>query len=396
MDAAQPILDRRTLLGLRWAGTLALALVLAAGAAGWLPATPLPAALGILAAAAVLNAALHRFGLPATGPVLLADVGVITWMLASSGGAANPFTLLYLFPVLLASLVLSIPWTAALAALTTAAFAALWVFSPAHHHMDMSTHLVGMVVAYGLTVPIVAAAVHRFRSATADAEREAAEARQSIAAAERLASLAALAGGAAHELATPLSTILLIARELERKAEGDARADLAEIAEEVERCREILDQLALDVGTGAGQRWSPVDIDALVRGAVGDLGVAIEVEPAQTELPEGLVSQALRRLVGNARDAAGPDGRIVVRARCTDDGVRFEVEDSGPGMPPEVLRRAVEPFFTTKPTGHGRGLGLFFVHSLAHQLDGSLELDSAPGAGTVAILTLPGGRPCQT
>lgn len=394
MPSNVALLDRTTLLWLRWGGSGVLAAVLAAGALGWLPSPPLPTTLGVLLAASSLNLALQRFGPWITGPVLLGDTAVLSWMLASSGGVSNPFTLLFLIPVLLAALVLHPAWSAVLTVVTTACFAALYLSSPPHHHMEMSQHLVGMVVAYGLTVPLLAIAVHRFRSAAAAADHEARKARESRAASERLTSLAALAGGAAHELATPLSTILLIARERERTSEGALRDDLAEIGTEVERCREILDQLAVEVGTSSGETPTAVELAAFVRSSLNGLPVQIEAEVGVAEFPSRLVAQALRRLVGNALDA-GSTSPIVVRAAVQPGTVRFEVEDHGCGMAPDVLARACEPFFTTKAHA-GRGLGLFFVHSLAQQLQGHFTLQSTIGVGTLATLVLPGGPPCAS
>ena len=118
-------------------------------------------------------------------------------------------------------------------------------------------------------------------------------------------------------------------------------------------------------------------------------------------LPESLVNQiaagevverpaaALKELVENSLDAGAT--RIVLRARVPPEGgVVIEVEDDGSGMSPEVLEQALEPFFTTRR--EGRGLGLFFVHSVAAGLGGTFELTSTQGVGTLARLWLP-GRP---
>ncbi|MCA9570021.1 MAG: HAMP domain-containing histidine kinase, partial [Myxococcales bacterium] len=251
-------IDHRSFLALHgvFAGSMALVLVL--GGLGAMPTPDPRVVVGLIAAAGVLAASLRVWGDRAAGPVLIGDTALLTALLASTGGVSNPFTLLYLLPVLLASLALSWRWAAAMAALTTACFAGLYAASPAHHHMDMAQHLVGMVAAYGVTVPVLAAGVLRFRRAVGEAEAEAVKARRSRANAERLASLAALAGGAAHELATPLSSVLLVARELERNTTGDVQEDARLIAQEILRCREVLDQLVADAG-GMGEGWVEVD-----------------------------------------------------------------------------------------------------------------------------------------
>lgn len=393
LPSQTPILDRSALLALRWTGTGVLAAALAAGALGWMQFPGVPLALGVLGAGVALNLLMHRNNPePVVGLVLLLDVVVLTGLLASSGGASNPFTLLFLLPVLLAALVLPPAWTAGVAAASMLGFASLLLTGGTHvHHMDMTQHLIGMLVAYVATVPIIGAALHRFRTATAQAEEEAHRARTSLEQGERLASLAALAGGAAHELATPLSTILLIASELKADVEPSLRSELDAIEAEVGTCRSILDQLAVEVGTGHGEAARSVDLRAFVSESLDGAGsaVAIEASSEPVQIPTGLVAQALRLLVGNARDAHA--GSITVRAERGDGAVRFQVIDDGEGMEPEVLARACEPFFTTRPTNQGRGLGLFFVCSLAHQLGGDFALESTPGAGTRVLLRLPDG-----
>jgi two-component system sensor histidine kinase RegB len=96
--------------------------------------------------------------------------------------------------------------------------------------------------------------------------------------------------------------------------------------------------------------------------------------------------QALAGLVTNAVAAAG----TAVELRCALEAgaLRVEVRDHGPGMAPEVLARAGEPFFTTKEPGSGMGLGLFLARTVVERLGGTLQLESKPGAGTRAIATV--------
>jgi len=334
------------------------------------------------------------------GGVLLVDVALLTVVLAISGGPANPFSVLFLFPVTVGALLLPSLWTWGLVGATAAAYGSLFlVGSPAAHVHDpgaMGRHLAGMFAAYSLTGPLVAVAVMKIRAALDDADRRTSEAHELQAQNEKLAALATLAAGAAHELATPLSTILLVSGELRRRMDGSRDSeDLALIREEVERCREILSHLSADAGSGAGEAPVMVDAETLVRQAlVGSryppVDVKVEgVEPVSLCVPPRLMTQVIRRLLGNARDASGPDAPIVVRVREDHGSVLLAVEDQGEGMDRETLRRAAEPFFSTKPHGEGRGLGLYFVRSVANHLGGDLSLISTAGQGTVATVRLP-------
>ena len=101
------------------------------------------------------------------------------------------------------------------------------------------------------------------------------------------------------------------------------------------------------------------------------------------------LAQALRSLLKNALDASRADASVNLYVTRADGDWRLEVEDSGAGMSPEVEAHAVEPFFTTKPTGQGMGLGLFLSKSVAEQHGGRLEIRSSAGQGTRAALLVP-------
>jgi two-component system sensor histidine kinase RegB len=116
--------------------------------------------------------------------------------------------------------------------------------------------------------------------------------------------------------------------------------------------------------------------------------VVVGEEPPGLALhvPRSGLVRSLANLLRNGLDATDGEVRLAV---SSDAGmVRFEVTDSGAGMTPEVLERATDPFFTTKP-GKGLGLGLFLARSLADQLGGRLVLRSRPGAGTTVSLEVP-------
>ena len=382
-----------------------------------LPLVPLAGIVAIEAASNVGCALWHRRGNAVRewmiGSVMLVDVVLLTALLSLTGGPFNPFSCLYLVNIALAAVVLRSGWTWTLVALSLACFGALFaghgwlpLGDPGREHaVHMQMHLRGMWVAFGVAAVFIVYFVQRVTRALAARDAELAAANARTARHERLASLVTLAAGAAHELSTPLSTIAVAAKELERSLarrgdDGGAAGDARLIREQVERCRQILEHMAADAGASAGEALVPVAVASIVDGALR--GIAddprlrvVDAEEARryTVLaPPRAVTQALRGALDNARYATPMDGAIVLRVRTDGGGCRFEVEDDGTGMPPEILARAGEPFFTTKPPGAGMGLGLFLTRAVLERLGGDLELVSAPGKGTTASLVLPSAR----
>jgi two-component system sensor histidine kinase RegB len=220
--------------------------------------------------------------------VLVLDVLTLTGLLLSAGGAANPFSVFYLVHVALSALLLAPRRAWLVAALTSLAFGSLFVL-PSHtvdpHAMHMqhgasAMHLQGMWLAYSLAAGFVVHFVSRVASALQAREHELFELQRSAVRHEKLASLSTLAAGAAHELGTPLATIALVAKELEHALKrGTPLAELTRdaqlIRQEVERCREILQQMAARAGEGAGEMLAAIDLHGVVPRGLVDAGCPI-------------------------------------------------------------------------------------------------------------------------
>jgi two-component system, sensor histidine kinase RegB len=341
------------------------------------------------------------------------DFVLLTALLHAAGGPSNPFTVLYLVHIALAAVVLKPAYAWLLATLSATCFGALFAL-PAHsgatevhmHHSgshgpaEMDLHLQGMWVAFAVAAFVIAYFVTRV---THDLEQQRGEAALAEARAlrnEKLASLATLAAGAAHELATPLATIAVVAKELERElgrsaADSSNAADARLIREEVVRCKHILEHMATDAGESAGEAFTRISVrELLARSLEGlqehervELEIASEVE---LKVPSVVLTRALRGLVRNALQASTE--KVHVRAELRSQQLAIEVSDRGTGMTPEVLASVGEPFFSTKPTGQGMGLGVFIARSLVDRLGGSFELTSKVGAGTCVRVLLPHGE----
>ncbi len=233
--------------------------------------------------------------------------------------------------------------------------------------------------------------------------------------AEKLEALGTMAGGIAHDFNNLLAPIVgfveLAIAELPENA--PVREHLCIAAASARRARDLVRQV-LEFGRGSGDTAQPVDLAGLAREV---LGLLASSAPAGVRVrwdgPEGgawvrgdpvRLHQMIMNLCKNGLQALDPGGgELCVRVRhvCGGKGcglpaglapgryVCLEVRDTGCGMTPEVLRRAFEPFFTTRPVGRGTGLGLSVVHGVVKAHGGAVDVESRPGGGTCFRVFLP-------
>jgi two-component system sensor histidine kinase RegB len=337
--------------------------------------------------------------------LMIFDTLLFTVLLHLTGGPFNPFSFLYLVYIALAAVVLPARLTWALVLLSLACSGFLFLdyeelpLGKLSHFEHMRIHLVGMWVAFGVAAAFIVYFLWRVTVALAERQAELNDARAQVARQEKLASLAAVT---AHELATPLSTIALVARELDRELSDPsaleaARSDAKLIREQVQRCRAILDNMSMRGGEFAGESRARVELSAVVGEAVSELAktppIRVELgevpESCRLEAPPRALALTIQNLLKNAQDASKEGQEVVLSATMSGSRVCIEVRDRGVGMPREVLERVGEPFFTTKPPGGGMGLGLFVSRAMVERLGGELRVTSAPTEGTCVTIDLP-------
>jgi two-component system sensor histidine kinase RegB len=338
---------------------------------------------------------------------LTIQVLLITALLELTGGPSNPFVVVYVLQVALATLTIGALPAIAIGVFATASYGVLIYWHahelvPTHHRLnDFPTHLFTMWVAGTVCAELMAYFVGRASEALARREEALESMRLRAARSERLVSLTTLAAGTAHELSTPLATIALASRELQRALElrridtaltDDARL----IRTEVDRCQAILDQMSGRAGGAAADETEAVLLPELMNDLrsrlaadrAGRLVVHAPPELPPVVIPRAGLSQTLLSLIANAFDATpDSDTAVIINISTTSDTFRIAVADEGPGLTAEARRRAGEPFFTTKDPGRGLGLGLFLARIFAERLGGSLKFETGPG--TTAVLELP-------
>lgn len=230
----------------------------------------------------------------------------------------------------------------------------------------------------------------------------------------RMAQLGNLTATVAHEIRNPLGAVRTAAFLLERKLKDKGlgvEAQLARIASGITRCDNIITQL-LDFSRSRSLQAEEVVFDTWLERAVADEaerlpaavtiecdfglgGAHVEIDPPRlSRVIVNLLANAAEAMVGRGDDPAKfttPEPRIQVSTRASERGAEIIVSDNGPGIPPEVLSRIMEPLFTTK--SFGSGLGLPAVEKILQDHLGGLEIATAPGEGATFTAWLPMRQP---
>ncbi len=246
-------------------------------------------------------------------------------------------------------------------------------------------------------------------------ERARAGAEDQLRQVQKMESVGRLAGGVAHDFNNNLQVILGYCEQLvcSPGLSGNDRVDLHEIQNAAERSASLTRQL---LAFARRQTIVPriLDLNDAIAGMLKMLSrllgenIQLSWSPGPglgtVELDPSQVDQIMANLCVNARDAISGAGTIAISTRNVDldpefcaahpgtapgPHVQVSVRDDGCGMDPETLSRAFEPFFTTKDIGQGTGLGLATVYGIVRQNRGAIEVESAPGSGTVFRISFP-------
>jgi len=380
-----------TILRLRWLaalGQLAAIFVVAQGLEFDLPIVP---CLIVVSLSALLNLALQMAFNPmqrlepAYAAALLAlNIVELAALLFFTGGLQNPFSFLFLAPVLISATALPVRLTIGLGMLAVAC-ASLLVFYYLPLPWDSEDPLIlPPIYLFGVWLSIVVAigvtSLYAFQ-VTEEARQlsDALAATELVLAREQhLTQLDGLAAAAAHELGTPLSTIVLISKELERVLQDNSplAADIKTLREQAQRCRDILAKITQLSSSGAP--FDRMKLSTLIEEVVAphrDFGVAIKVRiaVAGASEPVGTRNPAILYGVGNILENAVDfaHNAVEVNAWWNNDTVEIIISDDGPGFAPDILKRIGEPYLSRRRGGddaqsehRGLGLGVFIARTL--------------------------------
>lgn len=346
--------------------------------------------------------------------LMLIDLAVLTGMLFLTGGLTNPFALFYFVNIAVAGAILTPAWAWSVWFVAVLSVTLLLLRSQPLLELnnsnlqatgELSLPKLGYLVSFAACGGVITYFVTVLTGELKQRELALKEAEDARVRNRQLEALATLAAGAAHELASPLSTIAVVAKELSRSLEknGARETDMKDVSlirSEVDRCRQILDRMTITAGEAAGERLDAITLDRFLDETLLGLREPQRVKVTVAEaaklkknlLPLQATAQAIRNLVQNALDASPTHEDIIVRADLVDSNWRIRVIDRGEGMTVEVLQRVGEPFFTTKEPGRGMGLGLYLTQNVLRRLNAELKFTSRPGQGTTAEILLPTSR----
>ncbi len=417
-DDPQPFhrLRLSTLIRLRWLAIIGQSLAVIT-VAYWLDfPMPVSSCFTLIAGSAWLNLflalrypATQRLAPRAALAILLFDALQLAGLLYLTGGLTNPFSLLMSVPVVISATSLPPRLTLSLGGVVALAATLL-----SFHHQPLPWYdgaelSMPLVYVSGMWLSVLASiaftAIYAWRVA-----EEARQLGDALTATElvlqreqHLSALDGLAAAAAHELGTPLATIALVAKEMERALGDDERfrEDVTLLRSQSERCRGIMKRLT-SLSSEGEAHLSRLPFTSLIEEVTAphrEFGIEIVLEPGNLIGSEPVgrrnpgVIYGLGNLVENAVDFA--KSRVEIRWQWNGDKVSIEIIDDGTGFPPEIIHRIGEPYVTTRPGGSqqggGLGLGLFIAKTLLERSGATIEFRNSPQSdqGASVLITWP-------
>lgn len=402
------------LVRLRWVAILAQIVTLSFSftvlASSWL-LLPLGLVMLLVAIANIEAISALRSGREITQGRLLGHLAIeivaLTIFLAAAGGPSNPFAVLFLIHVCMGAVMLTWGKATLITSLVLVCYAGLY---PAHVPLRLENHtlpedvLLGLGTAMAFVITAISATGFTIGVARTLRGHKLAllEARDRTAKVDRLRTVGTLAAGAAHELNTPLFTMNLRLRRIRRRfsEDQDTMRDAQAIQSQLDRCKEIVDQLLVGAGDPSASGIERRKLGEMVRqaahlwgkGAAIDVTVHDSSSGIEVEVPPVAFRQALINLLENGREAQSENGNtqpLLVRVEEEGNLALVRVRDHGCGLP-EQPGRVGDPFYTTKDTG--TGLGVYVARAVADGAGGGLRYRDAPGEWTEAIWWFPIAR----
>ncbi|MGE5159230.1 MAG: ATP-binding protein [Gemmatimonas sp.] len=336
---------------------------------------------------------------------LMLDVAALTAQLYLSGGAANPFTSLYLLQVTLGAVLLDSRSTWSLVAVTCLSFAWLTLsYRPLElPHQGFSDpfqlHVIGMFIGFVLDAVLLVVFMTRINRNLRERDAHLAALRQHAAEEDHIVRMGLLASGAAHELGTPLASLSVILSDWRRMpaltSNPEIAEDLTEMETSLQRCKSIVTGILVSAGQARGEESAPTTVTAFLTDIVeewrkGRSATSLHFINLIGEDLAIVSDVALKQAIFNVLDNAFEVSRdwVEFTAEREGDTLVLSVSDRGPGFAPEMLAQLGKPYQSSKGRPGG-GLGLFLVVNVIRKLDGVVTAQNHRKRGATVKLSLP-------
>jgi len=358
---------------------------------------------------------------------LALDVLAIASLLYLTGGATNPFTWIFLLPVILTAITLPHTYTWYMVILTTTLYtflipyhATLLTVEPHLIHADMAHmtpdihsqtdqeffnfHIFGMWFGFVCSAGLVAFFSLELSNTIKAGERTLAEAREQALQDERIIALGTLAASAAHDMGTPLGTMAIVAHELKNDTAPTSPTELHEkmsiMLDQINRCKQALSVMSASAGelradSGHITAFTEYLDDVIMQWRSQQPGVKLnfiinpEAPLNSPILAELTLTHSLINILNNAAEVSPQEKGIdLCIHRCTlENFIGIQIRDYGPGFPDKLINKIGKA--PIENSNQGLGVGLFLAHSTIHRLGGTIEISNSPEGGACIDLFLP-------
>lgn len=358
---------------------------------------------------------------------LAVDVFAIAALLYLTGGATNPFTWIFLLPVILTAIILPHAYTWYMVILTTTLYtvlipyhATLTTIEPHLMHMDMATmpasvhesqdqeffnfHILGMWFGFVCSAGLVGFFAVQLSNTIKAGERILAETREKALQDERIVALGTLAASAAHDMGTPLGTMAIIAHELKDDYSLEVHAELHEkmhiMQDQINRCKKALSVMSASAGELRAESGHIIVLSDYLDEVINQwrsqqpgVKLNLELNPNapldQTILAELTLTHALINILNNAAKVTPIEKGIdfSIKPCNVENFVGIRIQDYGPGMPDELLEKVGKSPLNNN--NEGLGVGLFLTYSTINRLGGTIDISNSPSGGACVDIFLP-------
>ena len=335
---------------------------------------------------------------------ILIDVLALGALLYFSGGSTNPFVSLYLLPLTITAAALPWAFTWVMAVITIGCYSLLLFYyvplphDHSEHNSEFTLHVSGMWLAFVLSTVLIAWFVVKMGISIRERDKDLSRAREQALRDEQIIALGTLAAGAAHELSTPLSTMAVVSRELQKDhaENSELQNNISILRDQITQCKHTLTKLLADAGQTRAEDASGQTVDRflreildkwkLMRPTVKFTYHCNGVHPVPQIINTQSLGQSILNLLNNAADASLEN--IEIKSDWDNKELRLEILDLGKGLSEETVQRAGQAFFTSKP-GHGFGIGLFLANATIERFGGSVRLTNRENGGACTQVRLP-------